>query len=184
MRTVTQVILSMASGALGAVLVVMNASPRSQGGSDQVVRCQRVEIVDPQGSSRVILGVDSSDYAGIQVMNKSGKECIRLSVRGDGRVSNLVFRDGEAVLLSATAKGGWGTTITLGGPSRSRMIVGAIPSDVEGSYEESADWGVQVRGATSIVPVVSLNVHTDLSKGTSAGGIVITDPTGKAREIR
>ena len=176
MKSVFHLVMSMLSGAVMAAFVtVYSASCVNK----RVLKCQRIEIVDREGKSRVVIGVDDKFYgAGLQFLGKSGNEGILLRLGDDGQTSNLIFRDGETILLSAAANADQGSTLTLGDPGQSRMIVGAMPSDVP-SRERASDWGIQIRGADSLAPVVSINVHTDSRTGLRDGDIGITHPNGK-----
>lgn len=174
MRSTIQLFFSVVAGALGAFLMLKIGCEQD---SKSSLRAERLEIVDNLGRTRAILGADDAGTR-LLIVNQKGKEAIRLGISEDGSIMNLTFREGDNVLLSATAKRAGGTTVTLSDQRRSRLILGADPSDVDNG-SESSDWGLKIHGLRSSTPVVSVNVHSDLANGLSDGEIFLTHPTGK-----
>lgn len=84
-------------------------------GTDRLVRAERLEIVDPEGRARIVVGLDEHGSAGVMVNDSDGEA--RVTLLHDSEGSALFIRDAEGTIrigVAQFADGGGG--VALHGP--------------------------------------------------------------------
>jgi hypothetical protein len=179
MKYFVQLIVAIFAGGVSGGVTYLLFSPR-QGDIVPIVKSQRFELVDAEGNRRAILGRNENGGTELQIMGARRNVAIRLILSSDERTMSFVLSDEGRIKLSATTNPQGGTTLTLGDSNRSRLVLGAIPSDIiPGDGDEPSDWGLKIFDPVSVSPIISLDVGIDEANRRGTGGIGVTLSDGR-----
>jgi hypothetical protein len=176
-RDLTNVVLaSLIGGLLGYTL----ASRAQEASAADVRRIETKELVvlgdNGQPAARILA---RSGGASLEFYDSGGSKAVELGFEESQSMRFLTFLDHDGRILAglnSSAPKGEATLYLGDGSLQTRMVIGAIRSDVE---EPITDWGFQIRTPGSVIPVFSILTRPGRASKRWEAGIRILKEDGK-----